>query len=64
MLERVFYTINETIDVTRLSRTTVYKFIREGKLETKMIGNKRLVYATSLHALTQNPYTGGPRDAA
>ncbi len=48
---RKSYTVKETEQITGLSHTTVHGLIKDGKLESVMIGRRRLIRADSLERL-------------
>jgi len=50
---RLAYSIDEASEITRLSRTTIYKLIAVGKLKTIKIGGCRRVSAKALHTLIE-----------
>ena len=45
--------INEAVDATGLSRSTLYQKIREGRLETVKFGGRTLVKWDSLKAMLE-----------
>jgi excisionase family DNA binding protein len=50
-LTKLAYSINEVIYLTGLSRTTLYKLIKERKLSTVLVAGRRLVPQSSLSSL-------------
>lgn len=48
---RLAYSVTEVANITGLGRTTVYKLIGEGKLQSIKIGRRRLVGATQVRSL-------------
>lgn len=50
-LPTLAYTIDETAEVIKVHRSFVYKLIGDGKLDTITLGRRRLVKASSVHAL-------------
>jgi hypothetical protein len=51
--DKLVYSVRETISLSGLSRTTLYKLMGEGKLNTVMVAGRRLVPSSSLRALLQ-----------
>ncbi len=47
---RMLYSINETVQILGVQRTTVYELIGRGELETVKIGRRTLVPADSIEA--------------
>lgn len=47
-METLFVSINDTGKALSLGRTSVYKLIGEGKLETRKMGRRRLVTVASI----------------
>jgi excisionase family DNA binding protein len=47
------YSINEAARVTSLSRSRIYQLIAAGTIQTKKLGNRTLVPASSLRALIE-----------
>lgn len=43
--------IQETCDALRLGRTSIFNFIKEGRLETVKLGRRTLVKISSVEAL-------------
>lgn len=43
--------IRETCDALRLGRTSIFNFIKEGRLETVKLGRRTLVKISSVEAL-------------
>jgi excisionase family DNA binding protein len=43
--------INETAEALRLGRTSIYNFIKDGRLETVKLGRRTLVKVSSIKAL-------------
>lgn len=52
-MEALFASINETAKVLNLGRTSVYLLIKEGKLETRKLGRRRLVTVASIRRLAE-----------
>ena len=50
-MERLFMSINETREMLGISRTTIYRLIETGTLDTVRIGRRRLVGLSSVEAL-------------
>lgn len=49
--EKVAASINETVDLTGLGRTTVFRLIKENKLRTVKVGRRTLVPMSEIRAL-------------
>jgi excisionase family DNA binding protein len=54
--KRAFH-VNEAISAYGLSRTTIYKLIKEGRLRTVKVAGRRLIPRDSLEALLQGAVT-------
>ena len=50
-LVRVAYTVNETIDLLSIGRTSLYKLVNGGDLKPAKLGKKTLFYASDLAVL-------------
>jgi excisionase family DNA binding protein len=50
---KITVTIQQVQEMTGLGRTTIYKLIDEGRLETILIGSRRLVVVRSLRRLLE-----------
>ena len=50
-LEPLAYSISEACRVSSIGRTSLYRLISEGRLETRKIGKRTLIPAASLNAL-------------
>ena len=50
---RIAFSVSETVEATGLGRTTVYQLIRDGKLRSVKVGNRRLVRASDVYGLVQ-----------
>ena len=50
-IEKITYTIQEAIEVTGISRSSIYNLIAEDRLETRKIGRRTLIPARSLRRL-------------
>jgi Helix-turn-helix domain len=57
---RVAWTINESCDAFRISRSSVYKMIGQGKLRTAVIGGRRLIPGSEGERLLES----APRNVA
>lgn len=53
-MERLFMSVNETCDMLGISRTTIYRLISTGRLETVRIGRRRLVRLSSIEELASH----------
>jgi excisionase family DNA binding protein len=49
--EPLTYRVADACRALSCSKGTVYSLIRSGKLESRLLGRKRLILARSLHAL-------------
>ena len=49
--ERLAYRVDEFCSIVRLGRTTAYRLISEGKIQTVKIGGRRLITKASADAL-------------
>ena len=52
-MEPIVASITDTAKALSVGRTTVYKLIAEGKLETVHFGRRQLVKAASIRALVE-----------
>lgn len=52
--EQIAYSIDDAIKATTLGRTMIFRAIRDGKLETRKFGRRRLILAESLRAFIEN----------
>lgn len=50
-MERIFASIKETGNALGLGRTTIYRMINEGQLETVKLGSRNLVRIASIEAV-------------
>jgi excisionase family DNA binding protein len=50
-LVKAAYSVNETLDLLSIGRTTFYALVRSGDLKIAKLGKKTLIYATDLAAL-------------
>ena len=50
-MQSITITVNQAVRATGVSRTTIYKLIRERRLETVKIGARRLVTTKSILTL-------------
>jgi predicted DNA-binding transcriptional regulator AlpA len=53
LAEPITININEAVRLSGLSRSTIYKLIGEGQLETRLVRNRRLVSMASLRNLVE-----------
>ncbi|MCB9413320.1 MAG: helix-turn-helix domain-containing protein [Actinobacteria bacterium] len=44
-------TVTEAVSKTTLSRATLYRLMREGRIEFTQIGRRRIIFADSIEAL-------------
>lgn len=56
--ERLTYSIKQAVAASTLSRASLYRAIRSGKLEVRRVGRRTLIPVESLHRLLE-----GDRDA-
>lgn len=52
-MEPILVSIGETAKILNVGRTSVYRFIREGRLETTKLGRRNLVKMRSIKALAE-----------
>ncbi|MEZ5744355.1 MAG: helix-turn-helix domain-containing protein [Sphingomonadaceae bacterium] len=50
-LPKITYSIREAVQVSSLSRSTIYNHIAAGRLTARKIGGRTLIPADALHAL-------------
>lgn len=50
-IERRAYTVNETRVAFRISRSTIYKLMKAGKLRTVLVAGRRLIPVEAAEAL-------------
>ena len=53
-METIAVSINDAAKALSIGRTTVYKLINEGRLETMKIGRRQLIKSASLHNLAND----------
>jgi excisionase family DNA binding protein len=54
-LPQLIYTVREAVQITRLSRTTLWKAVKSGKLKTCRIGARRVLFTlTALQDFLNN----------
>lgn len=51
--ERIAFSVSETVEATGLGKTTIYGLIRDGKLRSVKVGNRRLIRASDVYGLVQ-----------
>jgi excisionase family DNA binding protein len=51
--DRLAFRVDEFCAVTRISRSTLYKLMREGKIRTVRVAGRRLIPAEAARALLQ-----------
>lgn len=56
-MEKLFYSVAETVSTLGLGRTSVYGLIKSGQLRVVKIGRRTLVSASSLREITGEPST-------
>jgi excisionase family DNA binding protein len=49
--EKIAYTVKEASAATGISRSSIYNLIHDNKLETRKVGRRTLIPATSLKGL-------------
>jgi hypothetical protein len=47
----IAYRVNDAVSVSGLSRATLYRLIKEGKLRTKLVAGRRLIEPAALREL-------------
>ena len=52
-MERILISIREATEMLGIGRTTIYRLIAEGRLETVKIGSRRLVKVESLREIIE-----------
>jgi excisionase family DNA binding protein len=50
-LTKVVYTVNETLTVLSIGRTSLYQLVQSGDLKPGKLGKKTLIYASDIAAL-------------
>lgn len=50
-LRRLAYTVQEACEISTIGRTRMYQLIAEKRLESRLLGKRRLILADSLHRL-------------
>ena len=50
-VDKAAYSVTDVINATSLGRTTIYKLLKEGRLRSVLIGNRRLISADSIREL-------------
>lgn len=55
---KAFYTIDEVSDLTGIGRTTLYKFMKTGRLKTLKVGRRTYVRAGALERFVDSFGTG------
>lgn len=50
-MEAILVSVAEATQMIGLGKTTIYELIGEGKLQTRKIGNRRLILVSSLREL-------------
>ena len=53
--ERLAYNVSEAANITGLGRTTLFALIRDGRLPSRKICNRRLIRKTDLEQLLCQP---------
>jgi excisionase family DNA binding protein len=51
---RLAYSVEEACRMTTLSRATLGKLVRDGKLKTRKVGRRKLIVAESLEKLIKH----------
>lgn len=51
---KIAYSIPEALEASGLGRTTLYKLIKEGRLEARKIGSRTVILRSSLVDLINN----------
>lgn len=52
-LDRLAYTVREACAVSTIGRTRMYQLIAEKRVESRLVGKRRLIIAASLHRLLE-----------
>lgn len=50
---KITVSIKEAVEMSGLSRTTIYSLLSEGKIQSVTIGRRRLIKVDSLHELLE-----------
>lgn len=53
-MEILLISINDAAKVLNLGRTSIYSLIKEGKLDTRRLGRRRMVTTKSIRQLVAN----------
>jgi excisionase family DNA binding protein len=53
--DRLAYSIAEASSLTGIGRTTLYRLMDRGELQSRKIGRRRLILASALLALVEPP---------
>ena len=54
MLERPFYTVDESTQIIPFKKSTIFEMIRKGELRSVKVGGKRLIPREALLTLGQD----------
>jgi len=52
-MERILMPIREAAEILGLGRTTIYRLMNDGDLESVKIGRRRLIKVASVHQLVE-----------
>lgn len=47
-LDRLAFTVNESCAISTLGRTRLYQLLSENRIESRLVGRRRLIIAASL----------------
>jgi len=61
MTERTAYKLSEVREALNIGRTTMYRWIRDGKLEVTQLGGRSFVKSEALKGLMDKPAKPNPR---
>ena len=50
-IAKIAYSVREASEVTSLGRTSIFNYIKSGRLKARRVGGRTLIPAESLHAL-------------
>ena len=61
MTDRTAYKLSEVRDALGIGRTTMYRWIKDGKLEVTQLGGRSFVKSEALKGLMDRPAKPNPR---
>lgn len=56
------YSVDDVVHISSIGRTTIFRLLKEGRLESIHIGSRRLILADSLDRLLKGEKAGGGYD--